>query len=137
MLLTRPPLDHFPSRPKPFRKTLSLDLHVLSVPPAFILSQDQTLNLILPFLLGFLRIDRSFLTVLFFAALLAKQRFFFSDVTLFDFQCPRRSFESAYLIYHISCPMSSAFFTFLSASFPMWNGCYSTTSFASLSIPFL
>ena len=34
-LLTRPPL-----RPKP-----SLDLHVLSLPPAFVLSQDQTLKL--------------------------------------------------------------------------------------------
>ena len=30
----------------------SLDLHVLSVPPAFILSQDQTLNLIRSLLLG-------------------------------------------------------------------------------------
>ena len=35
MLLTRPPLG-----PKP-----SLDLHVLSLPPAFVLSQDQTLKL--------------------------------------------------------------------------------------------
>lgn len=34
-LLTRPPL-----RPKS-----SLDLHVLSLPPAFVLSQDQTLKL--------------------------------------------------------------------------------------------
>ena len=39
VLLTRPPLDCFP------KKTLSLDLHVLSTPPAFVLSQDQTLNL--------------------------------------------------------------------------------------------
>ena len=39
-LLTRPPLSHFP-----FRKisSASFDLHVLSTPPAFILSQDQTL----------------------------------------------------------------------------------------------
>ena len=34
-LLTRPPLD-----PK-----ISLDLHVLGLPPAFVLSQDQTLKL--------------------------------------------------------------------------------------------
>ena len=34
MLLTRPPLD-----PK-----VSFDLHVLSTPPAFVLSQDQTLR---------------------------------------------------------------------------------------------
>ena len=37
MLLTRSPL-HTP------RKMLSLDLHVLSTPPAFVLSQDQTLR---------------------------------------------------------------------------------------------
>ena len=38
VLLTRPPLIHFP------KKASSLDLHVLSTPPAFVLSQDQTLN---------------------------------------------------------------------------------------------
>ena len=38
MLLTRPPLIHSPKR------TSSLDLHVLGTPPAFVLSQDQTLN---------------------------------------------------------------------------------------------
>ena len=38
MLLTRPPLDSFP------KELLSLDLHVLGTPPAFVLSQDQTLN---------------------------------------------------------------------------------------------
>ena len=37
MLLTRSPLHMF-------RRTLSLDLHVLSTPPAFVLSQDQTLH---------------------------------------------------------------------------------------------
>ena len=36
-LLTRPPLGY---RPKPLT---SFDLHVLSTPPAFVLSQDQTL----------------------------------------------------------------------------------------------
>jgi hypothetical protein len=30
--------------PEGFRKLLSLDLHVLGVPPAFVLSQDQTLH---------------------------------------------------------------------------------------------
>src|SRR3712207_7670737 len=39
VLLTRPPLIHFP------KEASSLDLHVLSTPPAFVLSQDQTLNL--------------------------------------------------------------------------------------------
>ena len=38
MLLTRSPLS---TRPKP---GFSLDLHVLSAPPAFVLSQDQTLR---------------------------------------------------------------------------------------------
>ena len=42
-LLTRPPLEHIPSRPKPFRNVSPLDLHVLGTPPAFVLSQDQTL----------------------------------------------------------------------------------------------
>ena len=41
VLLTRPPLRylHITIRISPF------DLHVLSTPPAFVLSQDQTLNL--------------------------------------------------------------------------------------------
>ena len=38
VLLTRPPLIHFP------KELHSLDLHVLGTPPAFVLSQDQTLN---------------------------------------------------------------------------------------------
>ena len=38
MLLTRSPLS---PGPKPW---FSLDLHVLSAPPAFVLSQDQTLR---------------------------------------------------------------------------------------------
>ena len=37
-LLTRPPLTRGASSSRPF------DLHVLGTPPAFILSQDQTLN---------------------------------------------------------------------------------------------
>ena len=36
-LLTRPPLKHWPKPMSP------LDLHVLGTPPAFVLSQDQTL----------------------------------------------------------------------------------------------
>ena len=38
MLLTRSPLIREASSPSPF------DLHVLSTPPAFVLSQDQTLR---------------------------------------------------------------------------------------------
>ena len=40
MLLTRAPLASGPEGPSSF------DLHVLSLPPAFVLSQDQTLKLI-------------------------------------------------------------------------------------------
>ena len=40
VLLTRPPLDW-----KELPPSASFDLHVLSTPPAFILSQDQTLQL--------------------------------------------------------------------------------------------
>ena len=39
VLLTRPPLGSSP------KGISSLDLHVLGTPPAFVLSQDQTLNL--------------------------------------------------------------------------------------------
>ena len=44
-LLTRPPLSiSFRPWPKPWASgTASFDLHVLSTPPAFVLSQDQTL----------------------------------------------------------------------------------------------
>jgi hypothetical protein len=38
VLLTRSPLIRSPKRTSPF------DLHVLSTPPAFVLSQDQTLH---------------------------------------------------------------------------------------------
>ena len=38
VLLTRPPLASFP------KEICSLDLHVLGAPPAFVLSQDQTLT---------------------------------------------------------------------------------------------
>ena len=43
-LLTRPPLSQSSFIRRIFL-TASLDLHVLSTPPAFILSQDQTLHL--------------------------------------------------------------------------------------------
>ena len=38
MLLTRSPLEYPP------KEAFPLDLHVLSTPPAFVLSQDQTLR---------------------------------------------------------------------------------------------
>ena len=42
-LLTRPPLSQIPLR-RISKRSASFDLHVLGTPPAFILSQDQTLN---------------------------------------------------------------------------------------------
>ena len=44
MLLSRPPLDM--CSPK---KAISFDLHALGAPPAFVLSQDQTLNITVSF----------------------------------------------------------------------------------------
>ena len=44
-LLTRPPLSHSTLHPEGICAEASFDLHVLSTPPAFILSQDQTLEL--------------------------------------------------------------------------------------------
>ena len=45
-LLTRPPLSSDIFRPKTSVIKFSLDLHVLGTPPAFVLSQDQTLDYI-------------------------------------------------------------------------------------------
>ena len=42
-LLTRPPLSSKVIWPKPLSSRTPFDLHVLGTPPAFILSQDQTL----------------------------------------------------------------------------------------------
>ena len=42
-LLTRPPLESFKILPKLSSNLSPLDLHVLGTPPAFVLSQDQTL----------------------------------------------------------------------------------------------
>jgi hypothetical protein len=44
-LLTRPPLSHLLFLTEVLKKKASFDLHVLGTPPAFILSQDQTLIL--------------------------------------------------------------------------------------------
>ena len=43
-LLTRPPLSHIRCPSEEFFLQASFDLHVLSTPPAFVLSQDQTLK---------------------------------------------------------------------------------------------
>ena len=43
-LLTRPPLSHIRFHSEEIIRQASFDLHVLGTPPAFILSQDQTLK---------------------------------------------------------------------------------------------
>ena len=72
-LLTRPPLELTVIRPKASVRKSPLDLHVLSTPPAFVLSQDQTLAFN-PFILNYRFIpaasSHSFgITVLHFSAL--------------------------------------------------------------------
>ena len=42
-LLTRPPLNLIKIIPKESSEKVPFDLHVLGTPPAFVLSQDQTL----------------------------------------------------------------------------------------------
>ena len=44
-LLTRPPLSITNVIPKESIRDFPLDLHVLGTPPAFVLSQDQTLKI--------------------------------------------------------------------------------------------
>ena len=46
-LLTRPPLSHIKFHSEEIYYQASFDLHVLGTPPAFVLSQDQTLKTIL------------------------------------------------------------------------------------------
>ena len=43
-LLTRPPLSHIRFHSEEIIRQASFDLHVLGTPPAFVLSQDQTLT---------------------------------------------------------------------------------------------
>ena len=45
VLLTRPPLSFIIFHPKTSVNKTPFDLHVLSAPPEFVLSQDQTLNI--------------------------------------------------------------------------------------------
>ena len=90
-LLTRPPLSHSSVRKLP---SASLDLHVLSTPPAFILSQDQTLVKSVCFQ-SRITTSNSFLTLLFLVHLLDVRLNFslqkFSGVNschlLFNYQC--------------------------------------------------
>ena len=55
-LLTRPPLTRFGASTSPH----SFDLHVLSTPPAFVLSQDQTLMFVNTWPLDFVFVTKNF-----------------------------------------------------------------------------
>ena len=97
MLLTRPPLRLKASFQPP------LDLHVLSVPPAFILSQDQTLNLIRSLLLGF-ELTGIFLTVPFtpsFRSFVETSKL--CEAKFFLLRCYTVRFSKFLLAFALSC----------------------------------
>ena len=73
VLLTRPPLASSPKRIN------SLDLHVLGTPPAFVLSQDQTLTKKFNHLLKLLWV---------FVLRLSKELLVYFNYILFNFQRP-------------------------------------------------
>ena len=136
-LLTRPPLSYtslgFSITP--------FDLHVLSTPPAFILSQDQTLMLIVLFpsdsSSGFTScsLNNSSLFLLEFSGLhycLFVKELISHFVRDTDIRCISVSVVSAtaYLEYHNSSAVSTAFLKFLSnnlSSIRDFNYFYSTT----------
>ena len=100
VLLTRPPLIHFP------KETSSLDLHVLGTPPAFVLSQDQTLNKKFDCLLKNLLNKR-------IAGLLYLYSVQFSKT---NFLCRP---QATHLVYHLARHLSTTFFTFFLGCFPV------------------
>ena len=113
MLLTRPPLRLKASFQSP------LDLHVLSVPPAFILSQDQTLNLIRSLLLG---LELTGILLPFPLSCFHSIKFFLLrcyTVRFSKFYTFALFARSAQLSYHIVSSLSSAFFNFFQ-TFLMW-----------------
>ena len=99
MLLTRLPLD---SKEASFL-LLSFDLHVLSTPPAFVLSQDQTLH------------DRSFvwLFIALLAQIIARNFYlahrFYSFAVLFSFQ-RIIALQAALVVYHTEAMIASTYF---------------------------
>ena len=115
-LLTRPPLTHFPKETRPF------DLNVLCTPPAFILSQDQTLVLFLSYLL---LTKGSFNKIEFylFALYLFKEFSWFAQIVQFVRCCsifkvlPVRSLADSFNIIPHEDPFVNTFFSFFSLSF--------------------
>ena len=108
VLLTRPPLDGKSKseivQALNHQWAISFDLHVLGMPPAFILSQDQTLKNILNY---FFHLFPSYSNNL--DVLLSFQRSFSALL----YKTFLRSFlSSAIKIYHIQMPMSTTFLKF-------------------------
>ena len=127
-LLTRPPLSHKFVTPKGSWISASFDLHVLSTPPAFILSQDQTL--MFKFVIADVRFSVSEKSTVLkepifwlvvrqiFKICLNKFIRIFQGFSLFNFQCS--SFKlllsllsaTALLYYHNQNQLSTTFFDF-------------------------
>ena len=127
-LLTRSPLSH---NLKQASSCASFDLHVLGMPPAFILSQDQTLNkLYLKQHLCCIKIDllkfnlfqnKSQNRILFYSRCskrLLKEPFYFwclkallAFLTLFNFQGTGR-LATVFIRYHKPFQLSRTFFKF-------------------------
>ena len=108
VLLTRPPLGGKSKsgfvQARIRQWATSFDLHVLGMPPAFILSQDQTLKNIFYFFMFVIPSYSNNLDVL-----LSFQRSFFPLL----YKGFLRSFlSSAIKIYHIQMTMSTTFFIF-------------------------
>ena len=134
VLLTRSPLSYPCVHPKTSAEITPFDLHVLGAPPAFVLSQDQTLykmvskpdysefkslysqtqslascELLLEFLKCFPHSKRvlQVLLIVQFSRSSASHRFR----------------EAAYLLYRIRCCLSTLFCDFFEAAFPVTGGC--------------
>ena len=131
-LLTRPPLTQGPKPPCPF------DLNVLCTPPAFILSQDQTLEIIVlkqprspsvdPILLSSLALSffyfcLSSILILRISEIRFKLFSLCTSLLLFNFQRsfrPRNAFRAAtFLFYHFCPALSSTFLKFFKV-FSKW-----------------
>ena len=96
VLLTRPPLASLP------KEIHSLDLHVLGTPPAFVLSQDQTLTKKFNHLLKLLWV---------FVLRLSKELLVYFNYILFNFQRPfTLSHRSDFLILSPNCFSVNIFF---------------------------
>ena len=96
VLLTRPPLASLP------KEIHSLDLHVLGTPPAFVLSQDQTLTKKFNHLLKLLWV---------FVLRLSKELLVYFNYILFNFQRPfSASHRSDFFILSLLSTLVNNFF---------------------------